>query len=149
LWVPGALGTADVTPAVLVFASASIIGLLGVAHLVLTYVGPKLLPRDPAVQRAMEQTSPVISRRLTFWSAWIGFNVSHSLGAMLFGLLYGYLAVAHAELLFRSAFLQGVGLLTVGSYALLAHRYWFRGPLIGSTLAGLLFVAGVLWARGA
>jgi hypothetical protein len=51
--------------------------------------------------------------------------------------------------LFRSAFLQGVGLLTAGSYALLAHRYWFRGPLIGSTLAGLLFVAGVLWARGA
>ena len=25
--------------------------------------------------------------------AWIGFNISHSLGALLFGVIYGYLAV--------------------------------------------------------
>lgn len=66
------------TPNVLMAASAAIVGLLGLVHLVLTYRGPKLLPRDPAVREAMEGTHPVISRETTYWKAWVGFNARRS-----------------------------------------------------------------------
>ncbi len=44
------------------------------------------------------------------WRCWMGFNASHSMGLILFGLIYGYLALAHDQLLFRSPFLLLVGL---------------------------------------
>jgi hypothetical protein len=53
----------------------------------------------------MSQTHLVLTRQTTMWRAWIGFNASHSMGAVFFGLVYGYLALLHVELLFRSPFL--------------------------------------------
>jgi hypothetical protein len=34
------------------------------------------------------------------WKAWVGFNASHSYGAILFGLVYGYLASMSSEVVF-------------------------------------------------
>ncbi len=62
--------------------SASIIITLGVVHLVYTFWGPKLTPRDPALQISMSQSSPVITKETTMWRAWVGFNGSHSMGAI-------------------------------------------------------------------
>jgi hypothetical protein len=115
--------------------SAVIPGLLGLGHLILTFVGPKLLPRDRSLRAAMEAVSPVITRQTTIWRAWIGFNVSHSMGAMLFGLVYGYLALAHTDLLFGSVFLQALGLVTLSAYVVLAKLYWFVTPLLGTSVA--------------
>jgi hypothetical protein len=39
----------------------------------------------------------------------VGFNASHSMGLILFGLVFGYLALAHRQLLFQSPFLLVVG----------------------------------------
>src|ERR1700693_5486091 len=89
----------------LMVLSASIILALGVLHLVYTFWGPKLTPRDPALQVSMSQVSPVITKETTMWRAWVGFNASHSMGAILFGLIYGFLAIAHSRLLFQSPFL--------------------------------------------
>lgn len=77
------------------------------------------MPRDPALQARMREVSPVISRETTMWKAWIGFNASHGLGAVLFGLVYGYLALAHPAVLFQSAFLLGLGLCLLGAYTAL------------------------------
>src|SRR5438309_371757 len=85
---------------VLMVLSASIIFTLGVVHLVYTFSGPKLTPRDPALQISMSQISPVITKETTMWRAWVGFNASHSMGAILFGLVFGFLALAHGQLLF-------------------------------------------------
>src|SRR5262245_12203666 len=112
----------------LVASSAAILLALGVTHLVYTFRGPKLTPRDAALRSSMSATAPVISRETTMWRAWIGFNASHGLGVILFGLVYGYLALVHPGLLFRSAFLLAVGFLLLGSYALLARAYWFSVP---------------------
>src|SRR5262245_14328375 len=112
----------------LMAASAGILLVLGVLHLVYTFWGPKLTPRDPALQAAMSQVSPVITRETTMWKAWIGFNTTHSMAAMLFGLIYGYLAIAHGELLFRSPFLVAVGLATVGGFVILSKLYFFCIP---------------------
>jgi hypothetical protein len=71
----------------LVAAGAAIILLLGLMHLLYTFYGPKLLPRDPELQMRMQEISLVISRQTTMWKAWVGFNTSHShgYGAILFG----------------------------------------------------------------
>lgn len=133
-------------PALLVTASAAIVGALGCGHLVLTFFGPKLLPRDRDLVAAMDRVSPVITRQTTIWRAWIGFNASHSLGAILYGLVYGYLATAHAELLFGSPFLLAVGGALLASYVVLAWRYWFLTPFVGTVVAFACFVAAVALA---
>src|SRR6266545_3207234 len=45
----------------LVALSAAIILALGAIHLVYTFWGPKLIPRDPALEISMRATAPVIS----------------------------------------------------------------------------------------
>jgi hypothetical protein len=130
-------------PTLLMLASAAIFGLLGTLHLVYTFWGPKFMPRDRELQAAMRTVSPVISKETTMWRCWIGFNASHSLGPMFFGLVYGFLALVHAEMLFASAFLLGTGLVMIGAFAMLAKAYWFRIPLMGICLALGLYVASV------
>ena len=75
---------------------------LGAAHLLITFRGPKLKPRDPDLIDRLRSTSPGISGQTTMWRAWLGFNASHSVGAMLFGSIYGYLAVVERNLLFET-----------------------------------------------
>src|SRR5579862_8517549 len=116
---------------VLMVVSASIILTLGVTHFVYTFWGPNLTPRDHALQISMSQISPVITKETTMWRCWIGFNASHSMGLILFGLVFGFLAVAHAKLLFRSPFLLGVGLAMLGGLVVLCKVYFFNAPLIG------------------
>lgn len=123
--------------------SAAIVALLGLGHLILTFWGPKLLPRDSSLKEAMEQVSPVLTTQTTIWRAWMGFNASHSMGAILFGLVYGYLAVVHSDVLFQSAFLQVVGFAMLAAYVVLARLYWFRTPLVGTTLALACYVVSV------
>src|SRR6266852_7022843 len=113
----------------LVAASAAIILLLGLMHLLYTFYGPKLLPRDPELQTRMQQVSPVITRQTTMWKAWVGFNASHSYGLILFGAMYCYLALAHSDFLFQSVFLLSLGLILLFGYAFLAKKYFFRIPL--------------------
>ncbi len=120
---------------------------LGVAHLVYTFWGPKLTPRDPTLQISMSQISPVISKQTTMWRAWVGFNVSHSMGAILFGLVFGFLALAHDQLLFRSPFLLVVGLAMLGGYAVLGKVYWFSAPFTGICISLACYVASIALSR--
>ena len=96
--------------------SAGIILTLGVTHLIYTFWGTKLTPRDPASQISMSQISPVITKETTMWRAWVGFNASHSMGAILFGLIYSFLAIAHSKLLFQS---------TVPAHCRARDAWWF------------------------
>src|SRR4030095_1513662 len=108
--------------------SAGILFVVGLLHLVYTFWGPKLTPRDPALRIRMGEVSPVISKETTMWRCWVGFNASHSMAAMLFGLIYGFLAIVHTQLLFSSAFLLVVGLAMVLGFVVLAKVYWFSRP---------------------
>src|ERR1700751_5972414 len=99
--------------------SASILLTLGVFHLVYTFWGPMLTTRDPALQISMSHTSPVITKETTMWRCWIGFNATHSMGLILFGFVFGFLAMAHGQLLFRSPFLLAVGLAMLCGYVVL------------------------------
>jgi len=108
---------------ILMVLSASIIFTLGVVHLVYTFWGPKLTPRDPALQISMSQIAPVITKETTMWRCWVGFNASHSMGLILFGLVFGFLALAHGQLLFHSPFLLVVGLAMLGGFQCASHRH--------------------------
>ena len=132
---------------ILVGLSALIITLLGSAHLVFTFSGPKLLPRYPALTSQMKRVSPRISDQTTMWRAWIGFNASHSMGAILFGLVFGYLALVHPTLLFGSTFLSVVGFLMLTGLLALARRYWFSTPFRGIAIALGCYIAGQVIAR--
>jgi hypothetical protein len=91
----------------------------------------------------MNSVSPVISAQTTMWKAWVGFNASHSMGAILFGLIYGYLAAFEANLLFGSVYLTIVGLLMLAGLFALARRYWFSAPFAGISVSLLCFAGGV------
>ena len=134
------------SPNVLMALSVSIIGLLGLGHFLLTFWGPKLLPRDRSLQQAMSGVAPVITTQTDFWRMWIGFNTSHAMGAMLFGLVYGYLALVHGEVVFGSVFLQVVGFAMLAGFVALAKLYWFITPLVGSCVSLMLYSLSIALA---
>jgi hypothetical protein len=131
----------------LTLGSAFILLSPGIAHLVYTFWGPKLLPRDPSLIDSMKGVSLVITSETTVWKSWIGFNASHSMAAILFGFVYGYLAAVQPGVLYESSFLQAVGFLTLFGFVFLVWIYWFSVPLIGVSLALLCYVASILLAH--
>jgi hypothetical protein len=128
----------------LIAASTAVLGALGVIHLVYTYHGNKLDPRDPALREAMERSHPVITRQTTVWRANKGFNASHSLGIIAFALVYGDLALQRADVLRGSPFLLTLGMAVLLAYLVLAQRYFFSIPFRGVALACALYASG--WA---
>ena len=132
---------------ILMILSASIIFTLGVVHLVYTFWGPKLTPRDPALQVSMSQISPVITKETTMWRAWVGFNATHSMALILFGLVFGFLALAQAQLLFKSPFLLAVGLAMLAGLVVLCKFYFFSVPLTGVSIALACYVASIALSR--
>ncbi len=135
-----------IAASLLVTASAAIVLVFGLLHLFHTYRGTMLHPRENGVRDAMEQSGLQLTRQTTVWRAWIGFNASHGIGLILFGLLYGYLALAAPSVLFGSWFLRLLGLALLAAYIALAKLYFFRVPYRGVVTATSLYVLGLLAA---
>jgi hypothetical protein len=132
---------------ILMVLSASINFTLGVVHLVYTFWGPNLTPRDPALQISMSQIAPVITRETTMWRCWVGFNASHSMGLILFGLIFGFLALAHSQLLFQSPFLLIVGLAMLGGFVVLSKVYFFSAPLVSLSISLACYAVSIALSR--
>ena len=77
----------------------------------------------------------------------MGFNASHSMGLTLFGLVFGYLASAHGQLLFRSQFLLAVGLAMLGGFVVLCKVYFFSVPLTGISISLACYVTSIALSR--
>ena len=137
-----------ILPAKLLMVLSAIISFtFGVMHLFYTFRGPMLTPRDPALQVSMSQISPVITKETTMWRAWMGFNASHSMGLILFGLVFGFLALAHDQLLFQSPFLIVVGLAMLGGFVVLCKTYFFSAPLTGVCISLACYIASIALSR--
>jgi hypothetical protein len=132
---------------ILMVLSASIVFTLGVMHLVYTFRGPYLTPRDPALKMSMSQISPVITNETTMWRCWLGFNASHSMGLILFGLVFGYLALVQGKLLFHSVFLLVVGLAMLCGFVVLCKVYFFSAPLTGICISLACYIASIVLSR--
>lgn len=131
---------------ILVGASAAIALLLGFLHLTYTFFTRKLNPRDEELERLMRQVSPRLTRQITMWKGWIAFNTTHSLGIILFGVIYGYFSLFAWTLFVHSAFFTGLGIVFFAANLLVAKKYMFRSPLMYLALAAAFYVAGVVIA---
>ena len=131
----------------LMTACAAILLGLGVLHFAYTFWWPQLSPRDPVLKTMMSDVPLVLTRETTMWRAWLGFNASHSMGLILFGLVYGYLALLHDELLFKSPHLLIVGLAVVGGLVVLAKLFWFSVPFWSLCVALACFVSSIAVSR--
>ncbi len=108
---------------------------LGAIHLFYTFFSNKFSPRNEKLENEMKETSPVLTKHTSMWDAWIGFNGSHSSGAIFIGLTNMYLAVKYFSLLQTDDAFFVFNILTITFYVWLAKKYWFKIPLTGITLA--------------
>lgn len=126
--------------------------LLGFLHALYTFLDirhpRRIVPDDPSVAAAMAASKVRLARGGTdMWRAWVGFNFSHSLGAILFGALCIVVGAAlplHSVPSWVLLVLVGVG----GLYLLLSVLYWFRIPIAGIAIATACFaLAWFLYAN--
>lgn len=127
----------------LLVVGGAIFVLMGVVHGALALadiVRPRwFTPADDAVRVAMRSTTVrFLDARACVWDAWLGFNISHSLGMLLFGaaaLATGVQGAPPAA----AAVAAGVGAI----YVALSLRFWFWAPAAASIAATACFA--VAW----
>ena len=129
---------------ILYLFGSAVLGLLGVVHLIFTLFTNKFEAYDSAVTEAMKESSIVLSKQVNLWKAWIGFNASHSLGAILFAAVYMPLALDHMSLLRDSLWFSALPFVFGVFYLVLARKYWFKVPFFGILLASTCFLGAAL-----
>jgi hypothetical protein len=121
--------------------------LLGALHGVYTLADirrpRRLVPTDAGVMAAMRGTGVRLARGSegSIWQAWVGFNLSHSLGAIIFG------AAAAAWSQWPASSPAWLALLPAGIAALygaIGWRCWFWIPNTGIAIATLCLVIAAL-----
>jgi hypothetical protein len=109
--------------------------LLGIAHAFATplAVGDRkgLSPDDPSLAQAMAHTRLRLTRRTDMWLGWVGFNLSHSLGAIAFAVFVLIFGRDPASFAADAALALPVAWLVSACYLALAVKYWFRTPILG------------------
>ena len=96
------------------------------------------------LKKGMIQTTPRLTRETTMWKAWMGFNGSHSTGAMFFGFMILYFSTTAFQVFKESILLQSVILLNSFFYLYLGKVYWFRIPFTGIVAASICFTAAII-----
>ena len=130
----------------LIAAAALIVGVLGTLHLVYTFSSTRLYPRDEALIARMQEVSPRLTRETTIWRAGLGFHASHSLGAILFAVVFASLALAPNAPLFGLPVVALAGAAYLLAMLVLARRFWFRIPFRGLAAANVLYLGGLVAA---
>ena len=124
-------------------AAALIFAILGSLHAIYTLYDivrqPRYFrPKDRTLIEAMQATKMALAPQgRDFWSALLGFHLSHSIGILLFALLI-LIADVYA-IRWLMPVLAAVGALLT----LIAWRCWFHVPMLGC-LAGTVLI-GMAW----
>jgi hypothetical protein len=127
---------------ILAHAAAALVALLGVLHLAYTLhdFGPRPRYFRPSDERLLEimraAKTAVAPNGRDYWSGVLGFNLSHSVGVMLFGLLI-VIATLHA-ITWLKPLLIAIG----ATYGLISYRCWFIVPTVGILAATALLIVG-------
>lgn len=121
---------------------------LGTAHALATPTSPEqskgLSPADPDVRAAMARTPLLLTRRTNLWLTWVGFNFSHSLGAILFGTVVLLVGRSDASFAREATIFLPFAVVVSIAYLALGAKYWFRTPIAGLAASLALFLAS--WA---
>jgi hypothetical protein len=127
------------------YLGAAILAVLASLHLIYTihdFISePRYFsPRDPSLLARMRATHNALAPRgHDYWTALLGFHLSHSIGAFLFALLIVIASVHQLDPL--KIFLVLVGLV----FTWIAWRCWFHIPLIGCAVTTAFLIAGWLF----
>ena len=138
---------------VLLFIGAVIFFIFGVSHGILTlrdFSLPRTFtPTDESVRRAMQNSKVAIDPRANLWDTWLGLNLSHSLGLVLFGGSLITVAWRHFPSFAQSPLMQVAALVVAAAYLILAARFWFRKPAIGAGIGLACFLASAFLLHAA
>ena len=136
----------------LIVVGSSIFVLLGAGHGVLTIrdlSNPRsFTPRDPKLRAAMQQSTIAFHPKINLWQAWLGFNLSHSLGLVMFGGAFLYVGIFHPLLFSQSPLLQGCSILIPAAYLVMSLKFWFSKPAIytGISMGCFILAAALSYA---
>jgi hypothetical protein len=134
----------------LLFIAGAIYGLLGTLHALYTFLDVRnprrIVPDDPTVITAMQASKIRLTRgESTMWQGWVGFNLSHSLGAIMFATACFIVAACFRIFAFSPWALFALAAVS-SLYLLMAVQYWFRIPIVGIAVAtGCLTGAWLLY----
>lgn len=121
---------------------------LGLAHARATPFGVDerkgLSPSDPSVAAAMARAHPRLTRRTDIWRAYVSFNLTHSLGAVLFGAFVLLLGRDAATFEQNALLALPMCLLTAATYLGLGLNYWFKIPIAGCLVGTACFAGSAL-----
>jgi len=129
---------------ILVIVSSCIYILLGIGHTILTLFTNSFEPRDAELLALNKQTAPNITTQTSLWLGGVGFHLSHSLGFLIFGVLYLTLSIENPDLIRSSAIFSAALLVTPLVYLLLSIRYWFIIPTIGLATSAFGYFLGLV-----
>ena len=135
------------TPGAMLYAAGgAIFCLLGTVHAVYmlmdVYRPRRLVPGDLALIDAMAGTHVRLGGASTdMWRAWIGFNLSHSLGALVFGAT----AIAWPVIAAGNAPLAWLPITVSATYLLIGLRCWFSAPNVAIAMATAAFAVAAWW----
>ena len=117
---------------------------LGVAHALATPLAPGdrkgLSPRDPSLPDAMRASALRLTSRTDMWLAWVGFNLSHSLGAVAFGAFVLAVGLTPGAFDALSVVCAPLAALVAASYLVIGLRCWFRTPIAGCAVSLACFL---------
>jgi hypothetical protein len=132
----------------LFLAAGVVFVLLAVTHVVLTPQRPEerkgLAPVDRAIAESMARAPVRLSHTMNMWGAWVGFNLSHSLGVGLLGLMILLIGRTPSSFVYNAAFFLPLAIVASLAYLAIAFVYWYRGPVIGVGVAVVLLMSA--WA---
>jgi hypothetical protein len=118
--------------------------LLGLVHLVLTLRDlrdPKYFkPIDEGLIPALKDTGVAVMAPVygahTMWRAWLGANLTHGLGLLVFALLLLVVAVHDYGLVSYIPAIQPLSIAVALTYMVIAVRFWFL-PAVAAASVGL------------
>ena len=121
---------------------------LGVAHALATPLRLTdrrgLSPADPELAKRMSETRVRLTGRTDMWLAWVGFNLSHSLGALLFGAVVVMIGWSQASFVQQGRHFVPFAAVGASLYLWLGTKYWFRTPIVGCAFSAACFVVSWL-----
>ena len=119
---------------------SAILVFLGTIHLYYTFFSNKFSSSNTDVIVGMKNSSPRLTNETTMWKAWIGFNASHSSGAIFIGILNLFLSIKYFSTFQTEHFFFIFNIITIAFYVWLAKKYWFIIPFIGILIAFICYV---------
>ena len=132
----------------LFLAAGVVFVLLAVTHVVLTPQRTDehrgLAPAEQAVAESMARARVRLSDSMDMWRAWVGFNLSHSLGVGFLGLTILLIGRTSTSFAYNAALFLPLAIAASLAYLAIALVYWYRGPVIGVGAAVVLLVSA--WA---